>query len=395
MKLYSRGQLAFFCLASILLTVVVLGAAGALRLGENSQAGSPAANEAPPASEDQNFFAPAKPVSYTQDETENISVYDKANRAVVNLSTEVIGYNWFFEPTPQSGGSGSGSIIDKRGYVLTNYHVVKDAVKLTVSLYDGSQYEGSVVGVDQENDLAVVKFDPEGKDLPALGFGSSGNLKVGQKVLAIGNPFAFERTLTVGIISGLGRPLRNGSGMVIQNMIQTDASINPGNSGGPLLDGAGQIIGINTMIYTPSGGSVGIGFAVPVDTAKRIAADLVQYGKVSRGALDAQLISIFPSLARYAGLKVSQGVLVSSVASGGYADKAGLRGGDRNKAVRISNQVVYLGGDIITRINGKEIADLSGYYAALEQSRPGDEAEITVLRGSGQTANLKITLAER
>ena len=215
---------------------------------------------------------------YTQDEQQNISVYEKCNEAVVNITTQVMGINWFLEPVVQEGGSGSGSIIDKRGYVVTNVHVIKNASKINISLYDGSSYEGTVIGKDVESDIAVIKFNPpDNVVLKTIDFGNSNNLKVGQKVIAIGNPFALERTMTTGIISGLGRPIQESQNVIIRNMIQTDAAINPGNSGGPLLDTSGKMVGINTMIISNSGSSAGVGFAVPVSTARRVVDDLIKY----------------------------------------------------------------------------------------------------------------------
>ena len=331
---------------------------------------------------------------FTEDERENITVYDRYNEGVVNISTEVVGYNWFLEPVPKEGSSGSGSIIDSRGYVLTNNHVVENAYKVNVTLADGTSYEGNVIGSDQENDLAVVKFEPDGHPLMTIPFGSSGNLRVGQKVLAIGNPFAFERTLTTGIISGLGRPLRNDKGIVIRDLIQTDASINPGNSGGPLLNSKGELIGVNTMIYTPSGGSVGIGFAVPVDTARRVVPDLIQLGRVQRGWIDIEPVQLFPSLVRYAELPVTQGVLVSRVEPGGNADDAGIRGGRQDRAVRSGNTVIYLGGDIIVGIDGEPVASLGDLFAALEKSRPGDVAVVTIIRGK-RLMDMEVQLTDR
>jgi S1-C subfamily serine protease len=330
--------------------------------------------------------------NFDEEELENINVYDCFNEAVVNITTEVFGYNWFLEAVPRKGSSGSGSVIDSRGYILTNDHVVENAYKVNVTLADGSLYEGEVIGTDPENDLAVVKINPEDKKLTTISFGDSAELKVGQKVLAIGNPFAFERTLTTGIISGLGRPLKNDQGIVIRDLIQTDASINPGNSGGPLLNTRGELIGVNTMIYSPSGGSVGIGFAVPVDTARRVVPDMIQYGFVQRGWIDIEPVQLFPSLVRYAGLKVSRGILVSRVKENGFAEAAGIRGGDTEKAVRSGNTVIYLGGDIITEINGEHITSLSDFYAALERSRPGDVVTVTVIRGRKEiTMDLTLT----
>jgi S1-C subfamily serine protease len=330
----------------------------------------------------------------TPDEKLNISVYDRYNRGVVNITTQVIGYNWFLEPVPAEGASGSGSIIDIRGYILTNNHVVENAYKVYITLADGTQFEGEVIGTDPENDLSVIQFDPAGKDLVTIPFGNSGNLRIGQKVLAIGNPYGLERTLTVGVVSGLGRPLKNRAGLVMDNMIQTDASINPGNSGGPLLNSKGEMIGINTMIYSPSGGSVGIGFAVPVDTAKEIVPDLIKYGKVLRGWIDIVPVQLFPSLARYAGLSVSEGILVSRVIPGGNAESAGLQGGQRSRAVRSGNSVIYLGGDIIVEIDGKPVTSLASYYGALKNTRPGDSISVTILRDR-KKMTLDVTLSER
>ena len=188
--------------------------------------------------------------NYTLDESQNISVYERCNEAVVNITTQVMGYDWFLEPVVTSSGSGSGSIIDRRGYIVTNVHVIENATTINISLADGSTYPGKVIGKDVESDIAVIKFDPpDGVELKTIAFGSTENLKVGQKVIAIGNPFGFERTMTTGIISGLGRPIQESKNVIIRNMIQTDAAINPGNSGGPLLDSQGRMIGINTMIY--------------------------------------------------------------------------------------------------------------------------------------------------
>ena len=190
---------------------------------------------------------------FTEEERLYITIYEQLNAGVVNITTETVAINWFLEPVPRQGASGSGSIIGTQGYVLTNSHVIENATRVFITLSDGSQFEGTIVGVDPENDIAVLKFDPPpGMDLQVIPFGSSDNLRVGQRVLAIGNPFALERTLTVGIVSGLGRPIRSSSNHIIRNMIQTDASINPGNSGGPLLNTRGEMIGINTMIYSTS-----------------------------------------------------------------------------------------------------------------------------------------------
>ena len=428
MKLYSRGQVIFFSLLSGVIVVLFALGIGLVRLpgtsarnnnspAQGSAAQNALADSANPAqdgklpynsvkadsffdevlSSDQNTRILQRSIAdlsaYTEDERQNITIYEQLNSGVVNITTETVAINWFLEPVPQAGGSGSGSIINTRGYVLTNNHVIEGANKVFINLADGSQFEGTVVGTDPENDIAVLKFDPpRGTELHVIPFGSSDNLKVGQKVLAIGNPFALERTLTVGIVSGLGRPIQNSANHIIKNMIQTDASINPGNSGGPLLNTQGQMIGINTMIYSPSGGSVGIGFAVPINTAKRVVAEIMEFGKVRRGWIDATVVQLFPSLVRYAKLPVSSGLLVSRTRRSGLAEKAGLRQG--SDPVQYGRSVIYLGGDIITSVNGFKINSLADLYSALEDNKPGETVKVEVNR-AGRAVSLDITLADR
>lgn len=326
--------------------------------------------------------------AYTQDELQNILVYEKCNEAVVNITTQTMGYNWFLEPIITGNGSGSGSIIDKNGYVVTNVHVIEDATTINISLADGSNYEGRVIGKDIESDIAVIKFDPDPKSqLKTIQFGNSDVLKVGQKVIAIGNPFALERTMTTGIISGLGRPIQESSNVIIRNMIQTDAAINPGNSGGPLLDSQGRMIGINTIIYSKSGSSSGVGFAIPVSTARRVVRDLLAYGKVQRGTIQASFVQNTHRIASYAGYSISTGLLVNKVRQGSLAAKAGLKGG--TKAVQYGTfnpQTIYLGGDIIIEVNGIKIDGLADYYSALEDKKPGDKINVTVYRDSHKIA---------
>jgi S1-C subfamily serine protease len=421
MKLYSRGQVICFSLLSGLIVVLFALGIGLVRFpgtgraaeapgegegGKNAASpphSAPAAEGAPGAS---SFEVPAlrqssRPlqlsavdlVAYTEDERENIAIYEQLNGGVVNITTETVAINWFLEPVPQAGGSGSGSIIDTRGYVLTNNHVIENANKVFINLADGSQYEGTVVGTDPENDIAVLKFDPpRGIELRTIPFGSSGNLKVGQKVLAIGNPFALERTLTVGIVSGLGRPIQNSASHIIRDMIQTDASINPGNSGGPLLDTQGRMIGINTMIYSPSGGSVGIGFAVPINTAKRVVAEIIDHGKVRRGWIDATVVQLFPALVRYAKLPVTAGLLVSRTRRNGLAERGGLRQG--SEPVQYGRSVIYLGGDIITSVDGMKTNSLADLYSALEDNKPGETIKVEIIR-AGKSLTLNLPLADR
>ena len=332
--------------------------------------------------------------TYTQDEIQNISVYEKCSDAVVNISTKVISYSWFYEPYPTDGGSGSGSIIDKRGYVVTNRHVIKDAYKIYISLSDGTQYEGTLVGEDAQTDLAVIKFTPpENMELTTIGFSDSTKLRVGQKVIAIGNPFGFDRTMTTGIISSLGRPIQSDN-TIFRDMIQTDTAINPGNSGGPLFDTQGRMIGINTMIYSTSGSSAGVGFAIPVNTAKRIVSDIMKYGKVKRGSLNISAIQISSTLSRYIDLPVKEGLLVSEVEKNSNASKAGLKGGTEAVRFTRTSQIFYIGGDIITAINGTPVSSSADYNSVLENTKPGDTAIVSIIRGS-ERIDLKIVLEEQ
>lgn len=406
MKLYSRSQLRLALAGGLSLALLVgLGLGLLLRgpLGDR-QAARAAANRLGESSATEPLGGRGLQDTdlspeYGQAEAENIAVYEKYNEAVVNITTEVMAVNWFMEPIPQDGGSGSGSIIDPKGYVLTNTHVVKDAYKLFVNLADGSRYEAKVVGTDPENDLAVIKFEPP-KDLKlkTISFGDSARLKVGQKVLAIGNPFGLERTLTDGIVSGLGRPVqKTDSNTIIRDMIQTDASINPGNSGGPLLNSRGEMIGINTMIYSPSGGSVGIGFAVPVNTAKRIVPELLKNGMVKRGWIEVDTVPLFPDLVEYMKQNgypatLDKGLLVSQAKRGGDADRAGLRGG--STAVRYGRSGFYVGGDILVVVDGVKVASLADLYSALEDNKPGDRVTVEYYRGS-KRLSAEVILSDR
>ena len=331
---------------------------------------------------------------YTQEEAQNINVYALCNEAVVNINTQVTAYDWFLQPYVQEGGSGSGSIIDKRGYILTNVHVIEGATKIYVSLFDGTQYEAEVVGTDLDSDLAVIKFTPpSGMELKTIAFGDSSSLKVGQRVIAIGNPFGLERTMTTGIVSGLGRPIQNSNNRIIRDMIQTDAAINPGNSGGPLLDTNGKMIGINTMIQSSSGSSAGVGFAVPSTTAVRVVADLIKYGKVHRGTIDATVIQLSRRIAQYAGLDISNGVLISEVVKGGNAESAGLKGGTEAAYYGSRRDIIYIGGDVITQIDNIAVTSLADYYSALESKKAGDVVTV-VVRRNRKNVTLKIKLVE-
>ena len=415
MKLYSRGQVArritYGVIVAFILTAVIFFNLGKKQAQKNNSVEKSSEELAQDVLYEDSEIAVREPVtvtvpadtsvpvangqvSYTQDETENINVYRNYNEAVVNINTKVTSYDWFWDPYVTDGGSGSGSIIDKRGYILTNVHVISGATKIYVSLYDGSQYEATVVGTDIDIDLAVIKFDPpEGITLKTISFGDSTKLLVGQKVIAIGNPFGMERTMTTGIVSGLGRPIQNSNNRIIRNMIQTDAAINPGNSGGPLLDTNGRMVGINTMIMSSSGSSSGVGFAVPSEIAVRVVNDLLKYGKVQRGVIDATIVQLTNRIAQYAGLDIATGMLVSEVEEGSNAESAGLKGGTKAVYYGSRNTILYLGGDVITKIDGISITSLAEYYSALESKKPGDVVNVVVRRNK-KDVTLKITLSE-
>ncbi len=424
MKLYSHTQL-IRCTLLCVLAAILLTAAICINISKKKNAGAGAGAEAAltqvsDASEEESAgtdvisasdsvesstaFLEQNPASvisvansnsgYTQEEIQNINVYSLCNEAVVNINTQVTAYDWFLQPYVQDGGSGSGSIIDKRGYILTNVHVIADATKIYVSLFDGTQYEAEVVGTDLDSYLAVIKFTPPaGMELKTIAFGSSNSLKVGQRVIAIGNPFGLERTMTTGIVSGLGRPIQNSNNRIIRDMVQTDAAINPGNSGGPLLDTSGKMIGINTMIQSSSGSSAGVGFAVPSETAVRVVADLIKYGKVQRGTIDATIIQNSRRIAQYAGLDIATGVLISEVVRGGNAEAAGLKGGTEAAYYGSRRDIIYIGGDVITQIDDIAVTSLADYYSALESKRPGDTVTVIVRRNK-KNVSIKLKLVE-
>lgn len=248
------------------------------------------------------------------------------------------------------------------------------------------------MGSDPDNDLAVIKIDAPKDRLTVIPMGDSSDLQVGQKVLAIGNPFGLEQTLTTGIISSLGRSIRSGRGTLIEDVIQTDAAINPGNSGGPLLDSMGKIIGINSAIISPTGASVGIGFAIPVNTAKRVLPELIAKGHVIYPWIGASVYPLIPEFARALGLEVEHGAVIAEVVQNGPADKAGLKGGTRQ--VRVGNSLILVGGDVITEMDGEEVISSDDLIRRIRDQRPGDRVELKVLRG-GKFLHVEVTLSER
>lgn len=329
--------------------------------------------------------------SVATDEKNNQEVYNVMSPGVVNVTSKVIVRDWF-DAYQTTRGSGSGSILDKQGHILTNYHVVQGANELEVTLANNNKYPARLIDADPDNDLAVIKMEARSENLTTIPLGESKGLRVGQKVLAIGNPFGLDRTLTTGIISGLARPIRSEmTGKLIEGVVQTDAAINPGNSGGPLLNSRGQMIGINTLIYSPSGGSVGIGFAVPVDTAKRIISDIMQYGRVRKPRLGIDSITLNAPLASALELPVNEGLMVTGVVSGAAADKAGVKG--PTDEVQVGRYVIPIGGDIIVNIDGQKIGSRDDLDRALNNKNVGDRVQVEVLRGKRRTT-LTIQLAE-
>jgi len=319
------------------------------------------------------------------DEQNNIEVYKAVAPGVVYIQSSSV-RNVFGLFAQEQEGAGSGSIIDEQGDILTNYHVIADAEKLTVSFGSGKTYPARVVGKDPDTDLAVIKLlQPPPDSMTIVPLGDSDRLVVGQKVLAIGNPFGLDRTLTTGVISGLQRPIRAENNRQIEGAIQTDAAINPGNSGGPLLDSHGRMIGINSQIESPSGASAGVGFAIPINIAKRIVPQLVRNGSVQRPTLSITMRNV-ESLGRQAQLPVSDGVLIWTVRAGGAAANAGLRGlAETEDGIEL--------GDIIVGIDGQKVANTDDIYRLLDKHQIGDTVNVDVIR-RGRRTSVPVHLTE-
>jgi S1-C subfamily serine protease len=326
----------------------------------------------------------------TEDESINVRIYRQASPAVANILTEATEYDFFMDPVPVKG-AGSGFVMDPRGYILTNYHVVEGAQSIEVVLGDQSHYTAKFIGADQRNDVALIKIEPKGK-LVALSLGDSASIQVGQKVLAIGNPFGFQSTLTTGVVSALGRTVQTSQTTEIDEAIQTDAAINRGNSGGPLINSHGEVIGINSAIYTPSGTTAGIGFAIPINTAKTIAHDLITDGRVHLAYLGVQTLPISSWLSEALDLPVKEGLLVEGAIKGGPAAAAGIHGGDR--VAQAGMQRIAIGGDVIVAIDGQKVASQFDVNLALNRKRPGDTVNVTLYRG-GKKMDIPVKLGER
>lgn len=331
---------------------------------------------------------------YTADEQINIRVYDACNRSVVNIQTEFDGIDRFFRPV-SAEGSGSGWVYDNNGHIVTNYHVIEDTDRIKVTLFDGQTASARVVGGDQQNDIAVLKVDVPSTSLIPLKLGDSSTLKVGQKALAIGNPFGLERTLTVGIVSSLNRTLecKTHAGRLINSVIQIDAALNQGNSGGPLFDGSGAMVGMNTAIASlpnvAAAQNSGVGFAIPVNTVKRVVPELIEHGRVIRAT--AGIFNV---------TETNRGLMIVLVEPNGPAERAGLRGKLTAVLRRQGNQIVVAGfrendspGDFIQSIGGVKVESWDMMQDEIEKHKPGDTVKFTIQRGR-RTMDLDVRLID-
>ena len=344
---------------------------------------------------------PAPVADFSEDEQNNIDIYRKYSTGVVNITSKALAYNARFQVVPVEAGTGSGVILDTKGNIVTNHHVIEPSLNgggLEVTLADNSKYEANIVGRDESNDLVVIRINaPAGKlsPIPLAPLGKSPDLLVGQKVLAIGNPFGFERTLTTGIISATGRAIRAENGRIIENIIQTDAAVNPGNSGGPLLNSAGEIIGINSQIASPSSGSAGVGFAIPADTVRRVVDDLINYGYVRRpyvGIRRVEPLTRYPTgLLQRLGIPTNRGYMIIEVDRGSPAARAGIRGVSSQVPWRLG--IYPVGGDILMGFEGKEISSPVEVADAIDHLKAGDKVSFTILR-DGRQIEVPVVLGE-
>ncbi|MDF0645121.1 MAG: trypsin-like peptidase domain-containing protein [Nitrospira sp.] len=312
------------------------------------------------------------PTELSPDERATMAVFERATKSVVFISNTAIQQDfWSFNTMEVPQGSGSGFVWNKQGHIVTNFHVIYGAHSIKVTLADRSEYKAVLIGADPDHDLAVLQIQFTEGSLEPLAVGTSNDLRVGQKVLAIGNPFGLDHTLTTGVVSALGRTIKSMSNRTIEGVVQTDAAINPGNSGGPLLDSSGRLIGVNTQIISPSGAYAGIGFAVPVDTVNRIVPELIKHGKLIRPGLGVSLVP--DAVAKRWGVK---GLIVGKVSRGGAAEKAGLQGARETSPGRVEL------GDIITSVDGKTVSTVDDLMDVMETRKVGDRVIVEILRGN-------------
>ena len=380
-----------------------LGAAGALWLTANPSITHVLAQETPrrlvpgasePRGREGRFAAPPPAATpdaswneFTAEELVNISVYEKANQGVVHITTRASVPGAFFLAEVPSEGAGSGSVLDASGHVLTNYHVVEGANQIRVTLYDGQSYDAGIVGFDAANDIAVLRVEAPADSLHPVELGDSTGLRVGQRVFAIGNPFGLERTLTVGTLSSLNRQLPSKTGRDMKSIIQIDAALNRGNSGGPLLNSRGVLIGMNTAIASSTGENTGVGFAIPVNTIKRVVPQLIQHGRVIRPVIG--IASVF---------ETDQGLVIIKLAPGGPAERAGLRGfrvirktQTRGPFVYETQQIDRDYADTILAVDGKQVKNGDELLDIVEAKRPGDTVVLRVIR-EGREVDVRVTL---
>ncbi len=374
-KITGRQILVIALASALFATITVLGVQQLSSRWQPFGSAAPAATTA----------ALADPALAT-DEQNNIEIYKNVSPGVVYIQSSATVRDFFGLFAQEREGAGSGSVIDEQGDILTNYHVIAGAEKLTVSFGGGKNYPARVVGRDPDTDLAVIRLvDPPKEPMTVVPQGDSDRLVVGQKVLAIGNPFGLDRTLTTGVISGLQRPIKAENNRQIEGAIQTDAAINPGNSGGPLLDSHGRMIGINSQIESPSGASAGVGFAIPVNIAKRIVPQLVKNGSVQRPSLNITMRNV-EDLGRQAQLPVNDGVLIWSVRQGGAGANAGLRGLSQTEDGDVEL------GDIIVGIDGEKVSTDNDVYRVLDKHQIGDTVNVEVIRrGRRTTVPVRLT----
>jgi S1-C subfamily serine protease len=323
---------------------------------------------------------------YTEEERRSIQVYEKVNRSVVNITTRAMRSDMMYMDVVPTEGSGSGSVLDTDGHVLTNFHVIEGAQQIQVTLANGSSFAAELVGQDPSNDIAVLKIEAPAAELQPVTLGDSSLLRVGQRIYAIGNPFGLERTMTIGIVSSLNRTLMSRNQRTIKSIIQIDAALNRGNSGGPLLNSKGELVGMNTAIASSTGENTGVGFSIPVNTIKRVVPQLIEQGHVTR-----------PDLGIARVLQTDEGLLIAATTPEGPASQAGLRGClvrerlRRGPYIMEQSRIDPSQADLIIGIDGKRIRTVDDLLTLIEQKKPGDEVLINVLRNGEQT-NVRVTL---
>jgi len=315
-----------------------------------------------------------------------VAVYEQVNRSVVHINTRGVASQGFFLLEVPTSGEGSGVVIDRTGHILTNYHVIEEAREIRATLFDGKSYEAGIVGADPPNDLAVLRIDAPAESLHPVTFGDSTRLRVGQWAFAIGNPFGLERTLSMGVISSVNRPLETRR-VKFKQLIQIDADINPGNSGGPLLDSRGRMVGLNTVIASSTGQSAGVGFAIPVTTIAQIVPELIEHGRVVRGDIGIQAV-----------YQSDQGLLIAELTPGGAAERAGLKGPqvvvDRRRQGGYVFERRYLdrsAADRIVGLDGQEVRSAGDFRTIIESKKPGDEVVVNIVR-NGKRLDVRVTL---